>query len=738
MKSLKQFGKELMAILQNRKVLVPIIAVLLIPVLYSAMFLGAFWDPYGRLNDLPVAVVNTDRGAQFNGKSLHIGDEFEEQLKNNPKFNWEFVSIAEAEEGLRNNAYYMAIEIPADFSEKTTTLTSEHPSAAQIKFVPNESFNFLAAQIGNSAVEQMKAALNKEVTEAYARTVFDQMQLLADGIEQASDGAGQLADGAAKAKAGMQLIELNLNKLASGSIALKEGALELNAGAGTLERGTSDASAGASALADGLDKLASAQQRLGSSMGSLSGAVDSLRTGTDSLSGGFMELAHAGGKLATGATDAANASRQLADGAAAAEAGNAKLQDGAAQLVQGMERLAQSNAQLAQDPSFQTLLAASRNLETGLTNANAAQRQLHTGAVQLNAGLQALNSGATVLETKLQETSSGARLLASGSVQAAEGAKQLEAAMTAFGRKLEEAKTGSQSLASGTKQLAVGAVQLSEGMARFALNLTPFADGSAQLESGAKQIASGLVQLDDGTHELSGKLREAADKTSELNASDSMYDMFASPVQLDVEKVNEVPNYGTGFAPYFLSLGLYVGALLITIVYSVREPAAFPVNGRSWFWSKALTLSLVGVLQALIADAALLLLLDLQVKNVQLFVLYSILTSITFMMLIQFLVTALHNPGRFIAIVLLIFQLTSSAGTFPLELIPNWLQKVTPWLPMTYSVAGLKDVISSGDFSAMWTHASFLAMFTLLFAGLSRLFFAGAHRKAKSGPLAAQ
>ncbi|MEF3304360.1 YhgE/Pip family protein, partial [Paenibacillus sp. GYB003] len=263
LKGLRQFGKELAAIGRNPKVLIPVIAVILIPVLYSALFLGAFWDPYGRLDELPVAVVNRDKGTDFNGTALHIGDDFEKKLQDNRQFDWKFVSKEEAEAGLANNAYYMAIEIPEDFSEKTTTLTTDHPTPARLTFLPNESYNFLASQIGNTAVEKMKALLNKEVTEAYAKTVFGQIEQLASGIGQASEGAGKLADGTAKAKDGALQIEQNLQKLASGSLTLQDGVDRLAGGGAQLRQGAAGLDAGAAELAAGLAQLSAAQQQLG-------------------------------------------------------------------------------------------------------------------------------------------------------------------------------------------------------------------------------------------------------------------------------------------------------------------------------------------------------------------------------------------------------------------------------------------------------------------------------------------
>ncbi|MBW7475812.1 YhgE/Pip domain-containing protein [Paenibacillus oenotherae] len=731
-RGLSQFGSELASIVRNRKVLIPVIAVLMVPVLYTAMFLGAFWDPYDRLEDLPVAIVNADKGAEFNGKTLHIGEEFVDKLKENPQFNWDFVTEAEAKAGMDDKTYYMTIEIPEDFSEKTTTLTSDAPAPARFTYMPNESFNFLASQIGNTAVEKMKESLNKEITEVYVRTVFDQMEQLADGIGKASDGAGKLAEGTSKVKDGAGQLEQNLGKLVSGSLSLKDGVAKLEAGGSKLQQGATALSGGASKLASGLAALHKAEQELSAGVTALGTGADALQAGSHNLSNGLSQLSQGSGTLADNTLQAEQAAGKIAAGLQQSQAGGVKLEQGAAQLVQGLEVLASKNAELAQDQGFQGLIAGSKSLAAGLASSNEAQKQLSAGASGLHAGLGKLKAGLDTFDGKLKEAAAGGQQLAAGGKKLSDGAKKAADGMEQFGTKLAEAADGSKALSAGAATVSGGATQLHRGLSLLQSNVNPFIDGSSKLQDGAQKLNTALLQLDDGSKELSGKLSDATAKTSGLHASDSMFEMFAGPVEADVQKVNEVPNYGTGFAPYFLSLGLFVGALVMTIVYSVREPAVRPASGLSWFWSKALTLVIAGTIQALIADAALLMILDLEVKSIPLFMLFSILTSITFMMLIQFLVTTMQNPGRFLAIVLLIFQLTSSAGTFPLELIPNWLQKVTPWLPMTYSVAGLKDVISSGDYSSMWRHAAVLGGFALVFALITMIYFAAVHHKQKA------
>ncbi|WP_042165856.1 YhgE/Pip domain-containing protein [Paenibacillus gorillae] len=659
MKGLRQFGSELSAIIKNRKVLIPVIAILMVPVLYSGLFLGAFWDPYSKMDELPVAVVNSDAGAELNGKQLAIGDQFINKLKDNPRFKWDFVDKEAAEQGLRDNRYYMAIEIPENFSAQAATLTSDKPAPAVIRYLPNESLNFLSAQIGNTAIETMKAQLNKEVTKEYARTVFEQVTVLADGLGAASDGATQINDGTLSAKDGAATIAANLAKLSDGSLAVKNGVNQLVTGSSDLEKGAKD-----------------------------------LNKGIGSLSSGLNQLAGASGQLQDGAAKADKGAKQLEQGLKQSAAGSAQVAAGADQLSHALEQYAAAVPGLADDANFKQMVEQSKKLAAGAKASADGQQQLSGGAASLTGGLDKLAAG-----------------------------------MDTFGSKLQEASAGGQKLAAGSGSLQAGAAKLHGGLNQLSAGVATVADGSSQLATGANQLSSGLVQLTDGTGELSSKLSEAASKTSTLHAGDDMFDMFASPIDVETVIHDGVPNYGTGFAPYFISLGLFVGALLLTIVFAVREPAVQPASGWSWFVSKLLVMAGVGLIQTVIVDAVLLYGLDLHVQNVGQFFLFSFITSITFMSLIQFLVTVFDQPGRFIAIVVLIFQLTTSAGTFPLELIPGWMQAFNAWLPMSYTVSGFKAVISSGDASVLWSNTGVLLLFFAIFSLLTLAYFVIVHRK---------
>lgn len=672
-RSLSAFFHELKSIITTRKLLVAVLAVATVPLLYSSIFLWAFWDPYGKLNDLPVAVVNDDRGATFEGKFINVGKDFVDKIKDSNDFNWQFVSKEEADQGLHNRKYYLAIEIPDNFSENATKVLDDNPVPSILKFVPNESMNFLSSQIGKTAMERMKSEISKELTRSYTQAVFDNLGQVSDGLKQAANGAGQLADGTKKVEDGLIQVDQNLGRLiAEGTLPLQDGIKKLLAGATQLTDGTTQLKQGTGQLAEGMSQLDAASRQL--------------QQGAAQLKGGTAQLKQGAGELNQGAA-------QLKQGLDGSAAGLEKLAQGAAGLSGGLEKLAAAQPELAKTAEFQQLLAAGKQLASGADSAAKGQQQLAAGAGSV---------------------AGGAAKLAEGANGAAQGSAQLDAGLAQFGGKLAEAAQGAKAADAGAAGVAQGAAQLQGGLAQVSDGAAKLSDNTAKLKAeGTDKLTEGMTSVVSGTNELSTKLSDAAQKTGDIKAGDNNYDMFASPVKVDEEKATSVPNYGTGFAPYFLSLGLLVGALMLTIVFSVRKSASAPSSGIAMFVSKFGLMLVVGLIQATLADLILLYGLGMEVQSIPLFFLFSVLTSWTFMALLQFLVTLLDDAGRFVAVLLLILQLTTSAGTFPLELIPTTLQKFNAFLPMTYSVAGFKAVISSGQYEVMWNQAAVLGLFLI-------------------------
>jgi putative membrane protein len=718
-------GSEFKAIFRNKKLLIPILAVLFIPVLYSGMFLWAFWDPYEQLNDLPVAVVNSDHGAEFDGEDLHIGADLVEKLKDSDQFDFHFVDKVEGYRNLEKQDYYMLVEIPEDFSENGTTLLDDHPEKLSLKYVPNESFNFLSAQIGDTAMKEIKASLSKSVSETYAETMFDKIQEMGDGFQTASDKAGEINNGAIDLSQGAKKLKDNLAVLAEKNIEMTDGVAKTRTGAAELARGSKALSDGAGVMAGKTQQLYKGTQEVQSGIDALAGGIDKSRAGLEEVDAGLNSAIDNTAKLYAGSQSLAEKIGELQAGAERAQAGAQSIGTGAAELERQLAPLMGSlpeEKQAELQAAINQMKQGAAGLDTGTGSLISGASELQKGAGSLAGGIGKLNEG----QTKLQ---GGVNQLIVGSAQLDEGSNKLQAGQGEIVKNVGLLNEKMGEVHQGTVRVASGASELSSGLNKVYDGSTRLTDGSKKLADGSTKLADGTEKLSEGTTEYDKKLKDAANEANSVEANGDTYDMMAAPVDVKNEKINHVPNYGTGFAPYFLSLGLFVGALLISIVYPLKEPANRPSSGMGWFLGKFTVLTTVGIIQSLIAAGILLFGLGLEVESVPLFLLSTIITSLTFLALIQMLVTILGDPGRFVAIIILILQLTTSAGTFPLELIPRALQPISALLPMTYSVAAFKAVISSGDFGFMWQNLFILLGYFLVFIVLTSIFFIGLFKK---------
>ena len=173
--------------ISNKILLAVTIAVIIIPAIYTTLFLGSMWDPYGNAGQLPTAVVNHDRPVVFEGKTLNLGKDLMEELKGNNSLDFCFPSDEDAEEGLRNGRYYMVITIPENFSESAASLTEEAPEKMVLRFKTNPGTNYIASKMSETAMKELKNSIREEVTRSYAQIMLDKAAEAAEGMMQAAE-----------------------------------------------------------------------------------------------------------------------------------------------------------------------------------------------------------------------------------------------------------------------------------------------------------------------------------------------------------------------------------------------------------------------------------------------------------------------------------------------------------------------------------------------------------------------
>ncbi len=232
--------------------LVTILGIACVPALYNISFLTSMWDPYGRLDQLPVAVVNQDQSASFQDKILTIGDDMVDNMKESKSLDFHFVSEKDAEKGLEEGDYYMVITLPEDLSEKASSLLTNQPEPLTISYQTSKGHSFVASKMGESAMEKLKTSVSETITETYMTAVFDSMREIQTGMVEAADGSQQLTNGASQLESGSQTLSNGLTTLTTSGQALVTGANQLATGVVSYTDGVNQAATGSQTLASGL------------------------------------------------------------------------------------------------------------------------------------------------------------------------------------------------------------------------------------------------------------------------------------------------------------------------------------------------------------------------------------------------------------------------------------------------------------------------------------------------------
>ncbi|WP_339060718.1 YhgE/Pip domain-containing protein [Tepidibacillus marianensis] len=694
---------ELRRLWSSRFTRIALIAVALMPLLYSSLYLWAFWDPYENLDQLPVAVVNNDKGTTYDGKKLEVGKELVDSLKEDKALNWNFVSNEEALKGLKDQKYYMMIRIPESFSEQAASVKNQHPVKPVIEYIPKESRNMLAAQLGERVIEQLKTKVSEKLTSEYLDTMASSLVDIEAGFQDAANGAKQLGNGSSDAKQGATDLKNGINQAKDGANQLSIGLPQLAEGASQISNGLAQTSSGSLQLASGLNDAKNG-------MFQLKGKSPVIQSGMARLVNGLGKIQTEGTKpLIVGSQAVSGGLNELQAGTIQLYEGSKEVSKGIVDTQAAIQQLAQAATVIPPDQikvqldlisqGMDTLVAGQHLVETGLADANSKLPTLAQGQQQVAAGVQQLDK-------KLGEAKTGATQLQTGFEQYATGVDQLYEGIS-------KAHSGSQQLSQADNKMYNASIQWVSGAKQAANGSLSLIDGLGQLSDGSTQLESGLGEITNGANTLSSKLAEGANEIKDQKPTATQIDQMAAPLDIKTEKIDPVPNYGTGFAPYFISLALWVGALILFFVIDVHAMDHVPLRTSSWVAGKYVPLVIVGTIQALISSAVLQFVLGLHLEHPIMFYLYNILLSMTFIAVIQGLVSVLGDAGRFLAIVLLMLQLTSSAGTFPLELTPKFFQYISPYLPMTYSVKGLKEIISAGDLTIILHSVSILFFITV-------------------------
>ncbi|MFJ5994357.1 YhgE/Pip family protein [Streptomyces sp. NPDC092370] len=643
-----------------------LVALLVLPLLYGALYLWSFWDPYGRLDRIPVALVNDDKGATADGKRITAGDDITKGLRDSETFDWREVSAAEARRGVEDGSYYLSLSMPADFSERIASSSGNTPETGALQVRTNDANNYIVGQISRTVFSEVRQAASTKTSRSFLDKIFVSFSDIHGKTVKAAEGADRLKGGIGKAEKGSKDLADGLQDAKDGSGKLSTGLRKLHTGAGDLEDGSKRVAEGTQTLADRVNGTA--------------GKVGPFLKGNEKTIGDTAQLvADSSGAIRKHLDTLVRTAPTAAKGARAA---SGTLNDVYARRCDDpvLPDAACSDLKKAKDAAADVTTIAD-DLNTLIADQDGDLDKLDKNLATLQKQSQALANRAPHLSEDLADAVKKINKLNDGAAKVAAGAKRLH-------KGLGTAKTG--------------AVDLDTGVGK--------------LKTGADDLNGGIFKLVGGSGKLAGGLHDGAEQIPDYDERDRdrRTEVMADPVRLASHDLHKAPNYGTGFAPYFIPLSLWVGAMVAYMLIVPMNRRALAAGAPAWRIALAgwLPVVAIGVLQTVALMSVLHWAVGLEMARAAGTVGFLFLVTACFAAIVQWLNARFGAAGRILVLALLMLQLTSAGGTYPVQTSPGFFNALHPFLPMSYVVEALRRLITGGGLEPVWHACVVLTAFT--------------------------
>ncbi|MET8826697.1 YhgE/Pip domain-containing protein [Streptomyces sp. NPDC004610] len=676
MRSPKLAALELRRFGRGRLPRAALVAVLLLPLLYGALYLWSFWDPYSRLDRLPVALVNEDRGATAGGERVRAGDDIVAGLRDSAVFDWREVSAEDARAGVEDGRYYLSLTLPEDFSRNIASSEGDTPETGALRVRTNDANNYIVGQISRTVFGEVRTAASTKASRSFLDKIFISFSDIHGETVKAADGADELKGGLGKAEKGSQDLADGLKDAKEGSGDLSSGLRKLSTGAADLEAGSAKVAEGTRALADKVNGiagtvgpfLAANERGIGETARSVADAAGTIRENL--------------GTLEERAPGAATQAREAHDRLA----GTYRARCEAPAPGDGADPAGGPDPVCAELKPAVDAAAEVADLADGLD----------TLVSERADELEGLDGHLADLEKQAQALADDAPRLS---------------------QDLDDAVTKINALDKGAGEVAAGAEKLHKGLGTAETGAVDLDTGVGDLKSGADDLSGGMFKLVDGSGELAGGLHDGAARIPDYDRAerDDRTQVMADPVRLASESLHKAPNYGTGFAPYFIPLSLWVGAMVAYMVIAPLNRRALAAGGSAWRIALAgwLPVLAIGAAQVTALMAVLHWLVGLEPARTAGTVGFLFLVTGCFAAIVQWLNARFGAAGRILVLAVLMLQLTSAGGTYPVQTSPGFFAAIHPFLPMSYVVEALRRLITGGGLGPVWQACAVLAAFTL-------------------------
>lgn len=690
---LRVLKRDFLRILKAPASIVVVLALIVLPSLYTWFNVVGFWNPYGNTGNLRVCVVNEDAGSSSDlTGAINLGDMVVGQLHDNDQLGWDFVDYDTAMEAVKSGHAYAAFVLPRDFSADLLTLLSGDFQQPQLEYYVNEKMNPVSPKITDTGANTLDTTINSTFVATVAKTVTDALG------EEVGVAQGKIDDAHTNALAGVDKAQQSISGARDSVQGLRDAADQSQTKVADAASLLSDAD---EVLGDLSGQMLIVQSLMGTTQTDVSKLTSGLMGAMDS---GSIFLSQSAAKVNTaigGAAGSVTEAQGRVDGAIAQ--GNAMVSASQAVVAQMEALVAQMDDN---DPNKASLEKAIERLKQSNTNASRSLSELSDMSADMGRVAESVSSASDSVNTAVQTTISNAdsyrRTLSSDTFPA----------INAGVGNLNVAVGNLAAAASAQRVLVDQAVsltgQLSETLttARSALDQT---DGVlADLQTSIDTVKTDLVALKTSTA-ITDFFGDGTTIDAEKVAS-----FMQSPTEVKTEYLFPLNAYGSGMAPLFINMSLWIGVFMLMVIMRIEvdDEGIENLTAAQRYIARYLFFGGMVSLQAIVCCVGCLAI-GVQCESVALFLLTAVLASLTYLAIQLTLSTTLQHIGKGICVILIFVQIPGATGLYPIEMTSPFFQFIYPFFPFTYGINALRETIA-GFYGLEWV--SLIAHLGIFFA----------------------
>lgn len=688
-KIFKIFRQDLKSMTKNLIIFVVIIGITILPALYAWFNIAANWDPYSSTGDLPFAVCSLDKGYNFQGLDIKAGDKIIEGLKANDKMGWEFVDDAEdAKKGVEDGKYYAAVAIPENFSENLLSITNGKFNQAKLQYYVNEKKNAIAPKITDKGVQAMQESVDATYVSTIAETIAKVLNVTNEELKgDKVKLADKLTTSLTNAKADIDSAKESIDLLIA-TLNLIEELIKTNQ--------------------DTLPKIQSSITKAGVVAGDIKSTLQAAQNTTQQLTSTIQDL------VDSGDAHMQNISNSL-DDAFANVSGDANA---VADKLNKVKKLNETKIELNN-----RLISAFQRIQDNL-------------GVDCSKAINALNNANAKQQAIIDKINSICdNIKKTGKVP--ENAKaELDSLLSQANTELAAVKTEYSSLKGKIDSAIDKSYASLDKISEFAQTVdlengdlnSVFKSGITSVES-LKKV---FVELKDAFDKLNTKIDKTIKRIGDLKNDDSLENMLlpiienpqvlgefiSAPVDYDTNRVFPIENYGSAMSPFYSSLALWVGGVVLVAVLNVdltkRDRKKLgKANSTQLFFGRYIIFFILSQIQALIIALGDVFFLKVQCENLPLFILSCMVSAFVYSLIIYSLTITFSVIGKALAVIILIMQVAGSGGTFPIEVLPGPYKAIAPFLPFKYGINAIRETVAGVHMDAYLKNMGILLLFII-------------------------